>query len=179
MASISTSSQQSQQLSPSSKVNFKCEDGIIAFNNAVALLEHSNDLYHPMLGFLSNCCISTALTIQPSTIYVEYLREFWYTTEVDETTKTITFSFFTFKKSMSFTQDEFISTIGLPIVKDVVPLPPKEIVRAGLATLELIDKDKPTLSSTVLVNSSPLKLKYFTPTWKIFMQYIVKCLGVM
>ncbi|GKC77663.1 retrovirus-related pol polyprotein from transposon TNT 1-94 [Tanacetum coccineum] len=130
----------------------------------VALLEHSNDLYHPMLGFLSNCCISTALNIQPSTIYVEYLREFWYTTEVDETTKTITFSFLTFKKSMSFTQDEFISTIGLPIVKDVVPLPPKEIVRAGLATLGLIDKDKPTLSSTVLVNSSPLKLKYFTPT---------------
>ncbi|GJY68252.1 retrovirus-related pol polyprotein from transposon TNT 1-94, partial [Tanacetum coccineum] len=62
-------------------------------------------------------------------------------------------------KPMSFTQDEFISSIGLPICKDVVPLPPKETVRAGLATLGLFDKDKPTLSSTVLVNSSPLKMK--------------------
>ncbi|GKA58973.1 hypothetical protein Tco_0758286 [Tanacetum coccineum] len=57
--------------------------------------------------------------------------------------------------------------------------PPKETVRAGLATLGLFDKDKPSLSSSVLVNSSPLKIKYFTPTWRIFMQYIVKCLGGM
>ncbi|GKC33179.1 hypothetical protein Tco_1040473, partial [Tanacetum coccineum] len=74
---------------------------------------------------------------------------------------------------------EFISAIGLPICKDVVPLPPKETVRAGLATLGLFDKEKPTLSSIVLVNSSPLKMKYFTPIWKLFMQYIVKCLGGM
>ncbi|GJU44677.1 hypothetical protein Tco_1201943, partial [Tanacetum coccineum] len=62
-------------------------------------------------------------------------------------------------KPLSFTQDEFISAIGLPICKDVVPLPPKETVRAWLATLGLFDKDKPTLSSTILVNSSPLKMK--------------------
>ncbi|GJV13077.1 hypothetical protein Tco_1354618 [Tanacetum coccineum] len=83
MASESTSSQQSQQLLPSLKVNFKCEDGIIAFNNVVALLEHPNELYRPMLSFLSNCCISKALTSQPSTMYVEYLKEFWYTVEID------------------------------------------------------------------------------------------------
>nr|GEV18103.1 retrovirus-related Pol polyprotein from transposon TNT 1-94 [Tanacetum cinerariifolium] len=52
-------------------------------------------------------------------------------------------------------------------------------VRAGLATLGLADKDKPYLTSTVLVKSLPLKLKYFSPIWKIFMQYIVKCLGGM
>nr|GEV23402.1 uncharacterized mitochondrial protein AtMg00810-like [Tanacetum cinerariifolium] len=80
-------------------------------------------------------------------------------------------------KPLSFTQNEFISTIGLPICKDV--LPPKETVRVGLATLGLFDKDKPTLSSTVFVNSSPLKMKYFSPIWKLFMQYIVKCLGGM
>ncbi|GJU64091.1 putative reverse transcriptase domain-containing protein [Tanacetum coccineum] len=107
--------------------------GIIAFNNAVALLEHTNDLYHPMLSFLLNCCI-------------------------DEATKTITFSLSSFEKPLSFTQDEFISAIGLPICRNVVPLPPKETVRAGLATLGLFDKDKPSLSSTVLVNSSPLKI---------------------
>ncbi|GKA95242.1 hypothetical protein Tco_0817280 [Tanacetum coccineum] len=179
MASESTSSQQSQQLPPSSNVNFKCEDGIIAFNNAVALLEHPNELYRPMLSFLLNCCISKALTLQPSAIYVEYLKEFWYTTEVDEATKTITFSLSWCDKSLTFTQDEFISAIGLPICKDVVPLPPKETVRAGLATLGLINKDKPTLSSTVLVNSSPLKIKYFTPIWKLFMQYIIKCLDLI
>ncbi|GJX17160.1 hypothetical protein Tco_0217992 [Tanacetum coccineum] len=81
MASESTSSQQSSHLSPLSKVNCKCEEGIIAFNNVVALLEHPNVLYHPMLTFLSNSCISTALTKQPSTTYVEYLREFWYSAE--------------------------------------------------------------------------------------------------
>ncbi|GJT98748.1 hypothetical protein Tco_1094266 [Tanacetum coccineum] len=115
MASESTSSQQSSHLSPSSKVNLKCEDGIIALNNAVALLEHTNVLYHPMLSFLSNCCIDTAVTIQPSAIYIEYLREFWYTTEVDDETKTITFSLSSSEKPLSFTQDEFISTTGLPV----------------------------------------------------------------
>ncbi|GKC71627.1 hypothetical protein Tco_1117510 [Tanacetum coccineum] len=104
MASESTSSQQSQQLLPSSKVNFRCEEGIIAFNNAIALLEHPNKLYRPML-------------------------------KVKEETKTITFSLSWWDKPLSFTQDEFISAIGLPIFKDVVPLPPKETVRAGLATL--------------------------------------------
>ncbi|GJV96403.1 retrovirus-related pol polyprotein from transposon TNT 1-94 [Tanacetum coccineum] len=62
-------------------------------------------------------------------------------------------------KALSFTQDEFISAIGLPICKDAIPLPPKETVKVGMATLGLFDKDKPTLSSTVLVNSSPLKMK--------------------
>ncbi|GJW61251.1 hypothetical protein Tco_0110586 [Tanacetum coccineum] len=164
MASNHFSHKQSSQLSPSSKVKFKCGDGIIAFNNAVALLEHPNVLYHPMLSFLSNYCIGTTLTIQPSAIYIEYLKQFWYITEVDKTAKTITFSLSSFEKPMTFTQDEFISAIGLPICRNVIPLPLKETVRTGMATLGLIDKDKPSLSSTVLVNSSPLKIKYFSPT---------------
>ncbi|GJT91696.1 hypothetical protein Tco_1080541 [Tanacetum coccineum] len=145
----------------------------------VALLEHPNVLYHPMLRFLSNCCISTTLTRQPSATYVEYLKEFWYTAEVDEATKTITFSLSLVEKPLSFTQEKFMSTTGLPICENVVPTPPKETVRAGLATLGLFDKDKPSLSSSVLVNSSPIKIKYFTPIWRLFMQYIVKCLGGM
>ncbi|GJZ94479.1 retrovirus-related pol polyprotein from transposon TNT 1-94, partial [Tanacetum coccineum] len=56
-------------------------------------------------------------------------------------------------KPLSFTQDEFESAIGLPICKDVVPLPPKETERAGLATLSLFDKDKPTLLFTVLIDT--------------------------
>ncbi|GJZ52597.1 hypothetical protein Tco_0607112 [Tanacetum coccineum] len=55
---------------------------------------------------------------------------------------------------LSFTKDEIISAIGLPICKDLVLLPPKETVRAELATLGLFDKDKPTLSSTVLPKQS-------------------------
>nr|GEZ50438.1 reverse transcriptase domain-containing protein [Tanacetum cinerariifolium] len=176
MASESTSS---QQLIPSSKVNFKCGDGIIAFNNAIALLEHSNELYQLVLSFLSNCCINKALTLQPSAMYVEYLQEFWYTTEAEEETKTITFLLSWWDEPLSFTQKEFIYAIGLPICKSCVPPPPKETVRAELATLGLFNKDKLTLSSTVLVNSSPLKMKYFSPIWKLFMQYIVKCLGGM
>nr|GEX11333.1 hypothetical protein [Tanacetum cinerariifolium] len=99
-----------------------------------------------------------ALTLQLTTMYVEYLKEFWFTSEVKEDTKTITFLLSWWDKPLSFTQDEFVSAIGLPICKDVVPLPLNETVKAGLATLGLLDKDKPTLSSTVLVNSSPLKM---------------------
>nr|GEV25956.1 hypothetical protein [Tanacetum cinerariifolium] len=135
MASESTSSQQSQQLIPSLKVNFKKEDGTIAFNNVVALLEHSNEMYQPMLSFLSNCCIKKALTLQPFAMYVEYLQEFWYTAEVKEETKTITFLLSWLYEPLSFTQKEFISSIGLPVCKNLVPLPPNETVRAGLSLI--------------------------------------------
>ncbi|GJS71012.1 hypothetical protein Tco_0703853 [Tanacetum coccineum] len=138
MSSESTSSQSPQcLLIPSSKVKFQHHESIIAYNNAVALLEHQDPLFQPMLSFLSNCSICTALTKEPSVMYVEYLKDFWYTAEVDDTTKDI-------------------STTA-------VPLPPKATVRAGLATLGLADKDKPSLTSTELVNSSSLKLKYFSP----------------
>ncbi|GKC92607.1 hypothetical protein Tco_1158049, partial [Tanacetum coccineum] len=68
-------------------------------------------------------------------MYVEYLKEFWYIAEVEEETKTITFLLSWWDEPLSFTQDEFISAIGLPICTEDVPLPPKETVRAGLATL--------------------------------------------
>ncbi|GJV56825.1 hypothetical protein Tco_1457830 [Tanacetum coccineum] len=80
MASES-SSQQQPKLTLSSNVHFECEDGHIAFNNSIALLESKIPLYNDMLQFLSNSCISTALTKQPSAYYSKYLREFWYTAE--------------------------------------------------------------------------------------------------
>nr|GEU36738.1 zinc finger, CCHC-type [Tanacetum cinerariifolium] len=48
--------------------------------------------------------------------------------------------------------DEFVSAIDLPICKETVPIPAKETVSAGLVTLGLFDKDKPTLSSIVLAS---------------------------
>nr|GEW45000.1 hypothetical protein [Tanacetum cinerariifolium] len=85
--------------------------------------------------------------------------------EVDEETKTITFLLSWWDKPLSFTQDEFISAIGLPICKDAIPLPPKETVRAGLSTLSSFNKDKPTLSSNVLVNSFPLNMNVALHGW--------------
>nr|GFA40079.1 hypothetical protein [Tanacetum cinerariifolium] len=99
--------------------------------------------------------------------------------EVDEETKTITFSLSSMEKPLKFTRYEFITAIGLPICSNDVSLPPKETVRARLATLGLCDKDKPSLSSTLLVNSSPLKIKYFSPTLRIFMQYIEIDIGAI
>nr|GEX01066.1 hypothetical protein [Tanacetum cinerariifolium] len=133
----------------------------------------------PRPCFLSNCNICTALTKEPSAMYVEYLKDFWYTAEVDDVAKDISFSLSRFENQLSFTRFDFLTAIGLTDSKTAVPLPPKGTVRAGLATLGLVDKDKPSLTSTELVNSSPLKLKYFSLIWKIFMQYIVKCLGGM
>nr|GEV74793.1 uncharacterized mitochondrial protein AtMg00810-like [Tanacetum cinerariifolium] len=97
--------------------------------------------------------------IPPSSKLKSPYKEFWYTAEVEEETKTIAFLLLWSDEPLSFTQKEFISAIGLPICKDPVPLPPKETVRVGLETLGLFDKDKPSLLSTVLVNSSPLKMK--------------------
>nr|GFB07200.1 hypothetical protein [Tanacetum cinerariifolium] len=47
---------------------------------------------------------------------------------VEEKTKTITFLLSWWDKPLSFTQDEFIYSIGLSICKDAVPVPPKETV---------------------------------------------------
>nr|GEV44540.1 hypothetical protein [Tanacetum cinerariifolium] len=90
---------------------------------------------------------------------VLYDKEFRYTTEMEDETKTITFLLSWWDEPLSFTQKEFISAIRLPICKNPALSPPKETIRAGLATLGLFDKDKQTLSSTILVNSSPLKMK--------------------
>ncbi|GJX98739.1 hypothetical protein Tco_0355758 [Tanacetum coccineum] len=142
MASESPSQQQPKQITPTTNVNFECEDGIIAFNNGIALLESKIPLYQPMLQFLSNCCISTALTKQPSAYYSKYLR-------------------------------------GILYSENFAPLPPKETVRAALAILGLFNEKDPYLSSIVLVNSSLLRIRYFSPIWMVLMVYIVKCLGGM
>ncbi|GKD18481.1 hypothetical protein Tco_1207639, partial [Tanacetum coccineum] len=180
MSSESTSSGTPRcLLTPSSKVKFQHRESNIAYNNVVALLEHHEPLFQPMLSFLSNYSIYTALTKEPSATYVEYLKDFWYTAKVDDTTRDISFSLSLFENQLSFTRFNFLTTIGLTDSTSAMPLPPKGTIRAGLATLGLADKDKPSLTSTELMNSSPLKLKYFSPIWKIFMQYIVKCLGGM
>ncbi|GJU40063.1 hypothetical protein Tco_1193020 [Tanacetum coccineum] len=161
MSSESTSSQTHQLLTPPSKVNFKHNNCIITFNNVVALLEHSNPLYHHMLSFLSNCSISIALTKEPSAMYVEYLKDFWYTAEVDDATKDILFSLSPFENRLSFTRND-LSAIGLTDSETVVPLPSKGTVRAGLATLGLADKGKPSLTSTKLGSHEQMNLNQQT-----------------
>nr|GEW70898.1 uncharacterized mitochondrial protein AtMg00810-like [Tanacetum cinerariifolium] len=46
---------------------------------------------NPMLHSRTKHIDIMALTLQPTAMYVEYLKEFWYTAEVKEETKTITF----------------------------------------------------------------------------------------
>ncbi|GKB21992.1 hypothetical protein Tco_0855915 [Tanacetum coccineum] len=61
--------------------------------------------------------------------------------KVEEETKTITFLLSWWDKPLSFTQDEFVSAIGLPICKDVVPLPPKETIDIrGIIFSDLVNK---------------------------------------
>ncbi|GJY30120.1 hypothetical protein Tco_0413615 [Tanacetum coccineum] len=157
MVSKSSSQQTKTQVTLASNVNFECDKGIIAFNNGIALLEHSNPLYLPMLKFLSNCCVSATLTKQPSAYYYEYLREFWYSTDVDAI-NTITFTLFSFDKPLSFNLDDFSSITGLKYSENYVSLPPKEMVRARLATLGLVDEKDSTLSSTDLGSHDQLNI---------------------
>nr|GEU48663.1 retrovirus-related Pol polyprotein from transposon TNT 1-94 [Tanacetum cinerariifolium] len=123
------------------QVKFQHHESIIVYNNVVALLEHHEPLFKPMLSFLSNCSICTALTKEPSAMYVEYLNDFWYTTEVDDETKDILSSLSIFENQLSFTRFDFLTAIGLTDSKTVVPLPPKGTVMTGLATLTKLLKE--------------------------------------
>nr|GEX16025.1 retrovirus-related Pol polyprotein from transposon TNT 1-94 [Tanacetum cinerariifolium] len=84
-------------------------------------------------------------------------QEFWYTAEVKEETKTITFLLLWWDKPFSFTQYEFIYAIGLPISKlSEVPeqslLPPSGEVNAddtadkslSRASVQLVTQSKAT-----------------------------------
>ncbi|GKB57058.1 hypothetical protein Tco_0913244 [Tanacetum coccineum] len=93
-------------------------------------------------------------------------KEFWYTSEVEEETKTITFLLSWWDKPLSFTQDEFVSVIGLPICKDAVPLPPRrpafvQPVIQSKATTDLKTKKKKILTSSKL--KSPHKVRVLLP----------------
>nr|GEV70195.1 hypothetical protein [Tanacetum cinerariifolium] len=116
-----------------------------------------------------------ALTIQPSAMYAKYLKEFWYTAKVEN--NIITFLLSHVEKPLSFNHDLFSSVIGLDYAKKFESLPSHEDVKEGLPTLGLTDEKSPNLSSVALSQSSSIRITYFSPTWKILMTYIVKCLG--
>ncbi|GJU16572.1 retrovirus-related pol polyprotein from transposon TNT 1-94 [Tanacetum coccineum] len=119
--------------------------------------------------FLSKSCISAALTKQPSAYYSKYLGEFWYTVDAESTTNTITFILSSFDKPLSFDLNDFSTIIGLKPSENYVSIPPKETVKAGLTTLELFDEDHPSHLSFDLVNSSLMKIKYFSPIWRVLL----------
>nr|GEV74360.1 hypothetical protein [Tanacetum cinerariifolium] len=75
----------------------------------------------------AGCCAQVLwIKSQMADYDVLYDKEFWYTTEVEEETNTITFSLSWWDEPLFFTQKEFISAIGLPVCKNPVPPPPKE-----------------------------------------------------
>ncbi|GJV18156.1 hypothetical protein Tco_1363479 [Tanacetum coccineum] len=85
--------------------------------------------------------------------YSKYLGEFWYTAEADSTMNIITFTPSSFDKPLSFNLDDFSTVISLKLSRNCVSLSLKETVRAGLATLGLIDENDSTISSSDLANS--------------------------
>ncbi|GJT89744.1 hypothetical protein Tco_1078589 [Tanacetum coccineum] len=105
----------------------------------------------------------------------KYLKDFWFTTKVKN--NTITFSLSHIEEPISFDRDVFSSVIGLDYTKSYVPLPSHEAVKDAFATLGLADENRPNMTYVALAHSSPLRFKYFLPTWRILMTYIVKCLG--
>ncbi|GKA90446.1 hypothetical protein Tco_0812316 [Tanacetum coccineum] len=107
--------------------------------------------------------------LQLANIFTKPLAEPSFTrlvAELDTASKPITFTLLQFDKPLSFDLDTFSSVIGLDRSDELVDIPPKETVKAGLATLGLVDEDHPSLSSSDLINSSLVKVKYFSPTWK-------------
>ncbi|GKA65637.1 putative reverse transcriptase domain-containing protein [Tanacetum coccineum] len=63
-------------------------DKVPIFCDNTSVIAISNN---PVLHSITKHIDIRALTLQPSAMYVEYLKEFWYTAEVEEETKTITF----------------------------------------------------------------------------------------
>ncbi|GJW13568.1 retrovirus-related pol polyprotein from transposon TNT 1-94 [Tanacetum coccineum] len=59
-------------------------------------------------------------------------------------------------------------------VENYEALPLKETVNAALATLGLVEEKNPQATPSELINSSTLRIRYFS-----LMMYIVKCLGGM
>nr|GEV07052.1 retrovirus-related Pol polyprotein from transposon TNT 1-94 [Tanacetum cinerariifolium] len=105
--------------------------------------------------------------ILTSAYYSKLLWEFRYTVEADTASKSITFTLLHFYKPLSFDLDTFSSVIGIDHSDEFVNIPPKETVKAGLATLGLVDEDHPSLSSYDLIKWSSVKVNYFSPTWKV------------
>ncbi|GJS81558.1 retrovirus-related pol polyprotein from transposon TNT 1-94 [Tanacetum coccineum] len=82
--------------------------------------------------------------------------------EADSATKSITFTLSHFDKPLSFNLDVFSTVIGFKRSENFVLIPPKEIVKAGLEILGLTDKNDTSLSSSDLINSSLVKIKYLS-----------------
>nr|GEW45968.1 hypothetical protein [Tanacetum cinerariifolium] len=158
----SSTQQQPQTLKVAPNVHFECEDAKLAFKNCVALLTSKVPAYNDMLQFLTHCCISKALTIQPFAVYNKYLREFRYTVEVVD--NTITFSLSHHNSPLSFDRDVFTSVIGLNYTNDFIPLLSHEAVKESIATLGLSDEKNPEVTSADLAHSSSLRIRYFTST---------------
>nr|GEV56489.1 retrovirus-related Pol polyprotein from transposon TNT 1-94 [Tanacetum cinerariifolium] len=127
------------------------------FNNGVALLESEDSSYKRLFDFLKKSVVFVALSKEPSAYYFQYLREFWFTTEADTSTNTITFSLSHLEKPLTFDHETFSTIIGLKSNEGFVDLPKKETVKAGLPTLGLFDEEKSSLSSAALINSSLVK----------------------
>nr|GEZ94488.1 hypothetical protein [Tanacetum cinerariifolium] len=67
----------------------------------------------------------------------------------------------------SFTR--LIAELDLKPSENYVSLAQKETVKAGLVTLGLIDVNDTSISSSDLANSSLLKMRYFSPIWRVLM----------
>ncbi|GJZ59503.1 hypothetical protein Tco_0615319 [Tanacetum coccineum] len=100
-------------------------------------------------------------------------------TEITNATITIAFILSYFEKPLFFNLGDFSSTTKLKYSKNCDSLPPKETVRAGLETLGLVDEKNPHFTPTDLFNSYLLRIKYFSPIWRVLMLHVIKCLGGM
>nr|GEV62598.1 hypothetical protein [Tanacetum cinerariifolium] len=82
-------------------------------------------------------------------------------------------------KQPSAYYSKYLREFGILLSENFSSLPLKETVRAALATLGLVEEKDPSFSSTALVNSSPLRIRYFSPIWRVLMVYIVKSMDGM
>nr|GEV29916.1 ribonuclease H-like domain-containing protein [Tanacetum cinerariifolium] len=123
-------------LQQAKNIHLPLEAGIINYNNVVAFLESTNEDFSQMLQFIKNCCISEALTKEPSAYYEKLLRKFWYTVEGDATTKSITFNLSRSLQSLTVDLDTFAAAIGLKRSETFVSLPKKETVKADKSQCE-------------------------------------------
>nr|GEV72729.1 uncharacterized mitochondrial protein AtMg00810-like [Tanacetum cinerariifolium] len=98
-------------------------------DNTSAIAISNNPVLHSRTKHI-DISICTALTKEPFAMCIEYLKDFWYIAEVDDATKDILFSLSLFENRLSFTCNDFLSTIVLTDSETDVSLPYKGSVRA-------------------------------------------------
>lgn len=144
-------------------------------NNQVTNLDYleSLDKYEEMVNYIFHSPIDFALTLDAEEIYCDYLREFWYTTDLDDAEEKIMFSLMNGSKKLEINLNEFRQIIQLNYLNDENQY--AKLPNASLA-IKFLTKVKYVFASVNTTNKNIIQKKNFNAKWWLLCTYIIQCL---